>query len=275
MLSCGDAYPAVGAEKQSAIPPASRTGWYLSLKAVIDWTAALILLVLASPLLILAALAVKLTSRGPVLYRQVRLGKGARPFVMHKIRTMAHDCEKDSGARWSTAGDPRVTLVGRFLRKTHIDELPQLWNVLRGEMSLVGPRPERPEFVHKLEQVLPRYRDRLGIRPGLSGLAQVQLPPDSDLDSVRRKLAHDLFYIDRMSFWLDLRVLFTTALNLMGLPYSITRKLLLIPGGEFVEHGYAKDLAKAPDGNLAVPAGNGAEEKDETPAKPVPDFQAA
>src|SRR5207253_4196733 len=142
----------------------------------------------------------------PVFYSQIRLGRGGKPFAIYKIRTMTHNCEKVSGAQWSTPGDARITPVGRFLRKTHLDELPQLWNVLRADMSLVGPRPERPEFVPKLEHALPRYRDRLAVRPGVSGLAQVQLPPDTDLASVRRKLAHDLFYVERMSFWLDLRI---------------------------------------------------------------------
>ena len=106
----------------------------------------------------------------------MRLGKNGRPFRLHKIRTMRHDCEKATGPRWAVPGDPRITPLGRFLRQTHLDELPQLWNVLRGEMSLVGPRPERPEFVPDLEQAIPHYRDRLLVRPGVTGLAQVQLP---------------------------------------------------------------------------------------------------
>lgn len=283
MLSCGDAYPANSLVrvdgKHSPIvsnPQWRRPCWYSSTKAAIDWTCALFLLILTLPLFVIAAIAVKLTSRGPIIYSQVRLGKGGKPFTMHKLRTMVNNCEKHSGAKWSTPGDPRVTLVGRFLRKTHIDELPQLWNVLRGEMSLVGPRPERPEFVCQLERVLPRYRDRLLIRPGLSGLAQVQLPPDSDLDSVRRKLAHDLYYVHKLTFWLDFRILCTTALNLMGLPYPLTGKLLLVPGGEGVEQTYAPDFAKVVEHNLpADRATKTTEDKDEVPSQPVPDFQPA
>src|SRR5439155_12868491 len=120
---------------------------------------------------LLSMLLVKLTSRGPALYTQTRLGRNGRPFTIYKLRTMQHRCESLTGARWSTPGDPRITPVGRFLRKTHLDELPQLWNVLRGDMALVGPRPERPEFVPQLEQAVPHYRDRLLVRPGVSGLA--------------------------------------------------------------------------------------------------------
>ena len=111
---------------------------------------------------------------------------------------MYHDCERLTGARWSTPGDNRVTWIGKILRATHIDELPQLFNILRGEMSLVGPRPERPEIVVGLELAIPCYRDRLQVRPGVTGLAQVQLPPDTDLESVRRKVAYDLYYIERL-----------------------------------------------------------------------------
>src|SRR5207249_2052434 len=134
-----------------------------------------------------------------------------------------------SGPRWSTAGDPRVTPLGRILRKTHIDELPQLWNVLRGDMSLVGPRPERPEFIPQLQQAIPHYRDRLLVRPGLTGLAQVQLPPDTDLGSVRIKLAYDLYYVRRRGPWLDCRILFGTAFHVAGVSWTVLGKLALIP----------------------------------------------
>jgi lipopolysaccharide/colanic/teichoic acid biosynthesis glycosyltransferase len=189
---------------------------------------------------LLAALAVKLNSRGPVFYSQVRLGRGGQPYRIYKIRTMYHECESKSGARWSTAGDPRVTAVGAFLRRTHIDELPQLWNVLRLEMSLVGPRPERPEFVPKLAQAIPGYRERLLVRPGVTGLAQVQLAADSDLSSVRRKLAFDLYYIQNASLSLDLRLILATGCQTIGLPFSLTRKLFLVPSGEQIEHAYEK-----------------------------------
>src|SRR5207245_99711 len=141
-----------------------------ALSSVVEFVLALVLLLISIPVLAVAALLVKLTSRGPILYSQVRLGKGGRPYKLYKIRTMGVDSE-EHGARWSRPGDPRVTLVGRFLRKTHLDELPQLWNILRGHMHLIGPRPERPEFIPKLAEAIPHYHDRLLIRPGITGLA--------------------------------------------------------------------------------------------------------
>jgi lipopolysaccharide/colanic/teichoic acid biosynthesis glycosyltransferase len=168
---------------------------------------------------------VKLTSRGPAFYSQFRLGLNGRPFRIYKIRTMRQDAERHSGACWSTRGDPRVTLLGRFLRKTHLDELPQLWNVLRGDMSLVGPRPERPEFVPTLERAIPGYRDRLLVRPGVTGLAQVRLEADTDLDSVRRKLLYDLEYVRTVSLWLDVRLVICTAFHMAGVPYRTLGRL--------------------------------------------------
>src|SRR5439155_3872848 len=164
-------------------------------KAVLDRVAALALLVLGGPLILVLALLVKLTSRGPAFYTQTRLGRHGVPFTICKLRTMMNKCESLTGPRWSMPGDPRVTGLGRFLRATHLDELPQLLNVLRGDMSLIGPRPERPEFLPELERACPRYRERLAVRPGVTGLAQVQLPADTNIASVRRKLAYDLYYI--------------------------------------------------------------------------------
>lgn len=207
-------------------------------KFALDFCFALLLVVLTAPLMLMAALAVKLNSRGPVFYSQVRLGRGGRPYNIYKIRTMYHNCESVSGACWSTTGDPRITAVGRFLRRTHIDELPQLWNVLRGDMSLVGPRPERPEFVPTLAQAIPGYRERLLVRPGVTGLAQVQLPPDTDLGSVRRKLAFDLFYIQNATLLLDLRLILATAFHAAGMPYALTGKVFLLPTPATIENAY-------------------------------------
>ena len=139
----------------------------------------------------------RLTSPGPAIYTQKRLGKDGVPFTIYKLRTMRHDCERATGPRWAARRDSRVTPVGRVLRALHLDELPQFWNVLRGDMSLVGPRPERPEIAAVLTQSIPDYPLRLAVRPGLTGLAQVQFPADTDLESVRRKLDADLRYIDR------------------------------------------------------------------------------
>ncbi len=214
-----------------------RPGLYPSVKRVLDFVFALLMSIPALPLILLGVALVKLTSRGPAFYSQIRLGLNGLPFHIYKIRSMVVDSETN-GACWSKPGDPRVTRVGRFLRKTHIDELPQLWNVLRGDMSLVGPRPERPEFVPSLEQAIPHYRERMQVRPGLTGLAQVQLPPDTDLDSVRRKLACDLFYVRHLGLWLDLRLIFVTSFYLLGRSCRWPCKLLCIPGGPAVEDCY-------------------------------------
>jgi lipopolysaccharide/colanic/teichoic acid biosynthesis glycosyltransferase len=218
----------------------SRPEWYDFAKSAVEFCTCLVLLVLAAPVIFLAAALVKLTSRGPAFYTQTRLGQGGRPYTIYKLRSMCHNCERYSGARWSTAGDPRVTPLGRWLRRSHIDELPQLWNVVRGEMSLIGPRPERPEFIPHLEECLPLYHLRRAVRPGVTGLAQVLLPPDTDLESVRRKLAHDLYYVQNYSLWLDLQLLFTTAIFLMGVPYSAIGKFFLLPSSDAIEEAYRK-----------------------------------
>jgi hypothetical protein len=144
---------------------------------------------------------------------------------MYKIRTMQHDAETDSGPVWTRPKDPRVTSVGRLLRKFHLDEIPQLINVLRGEMSLIGPRPERPEFVEVLRKSIPGYMSRLAVRPGITGLAQLNLPPDTDLESVRRKLVLDLEYVERASFLLDCRLLMCTVARLFKLPARLMMRV--------------------------------------------------
>jgi lipopolysaccharide/colanic/teichoic acid biosynthesis glycosyltransferase len=210
-------------------PAGRRAFGYVALKPALDAAIALPLLVLCGPLLGLLVVLVRLSSSGPAIYRQVRVGHAGTRFMIYKIRTMRHDCERGTGPLWSTPGDPRVTALGRVLRRTHLDELPQLLNVVRGEMSLVGPRPERPEFAAELERVLPRYRDRLTVRPGVTGLAQVQLPPDIDVASVRSKLGYDLCYVERLGPWFDLKILAATALKLVGVPFQATRWLLALP----------------------------------------------
>jgi lipopolysaccharide/colanic/teichoic acid biosynthesis glycosyltransferase len=213
----------------------ARQRWYEPLKRAADVAAALCLAVPAVPVVLLAALLVRLTSRGPAFYTQARVGRGGRPFTIIKIRTMIHNCESLTGPRWSIPGDPRVTRVGQALRATHVDELPQLLNVLRGDMSLVGPRPERPEFVGELERALPGYRDRMLVRPGVTGLAQVQLDADSGLDSVRRKLAYDLYYIHRHGPGLDLVLMGCTMLRVFGVPFALIRRVFRLPTGEAIE----------------------------------------
>lgn len=217
---------------------------YQRLKERLDCALALTLLVLTGPLILLAAAVVKLTSRGPAFYTQTRLGQNGRLYTIYKIRTMTHNCESSTGPRWATKTDPRTIPVGRFLRWAHLDELPQLWNVLRGEMSLVGPRPERPEFVAQLERAIPYYRDRLLVRPGLTGLSQVQLPADTGTSSVRRKVAYDLYYVRRLSFRLDLQIVLSTCFYLAGIPFAVPRLLFRVPSGELVERPY-ESLAEA------------------------------
>jgi lipopolysaccharide/colanic/teichoic acid biosynthesis glycosyltransferase len=195
---------------------APAVGLYLPVKVAVEWLAALTLCVLTAPLLAALALLVKLSSPGPALYLQTRLGRGGRSYKICKLRTMAHNCEATTGAVWATKDDVRITPVGRVLRLTHLDELPQLWNVLVGEMSLIGPRPERPEIVARIERDLPGYRDRLAIRPGVTGLAQMRLPADSDLESVRRKLAHDMYYIRNLSPVMDARIAVCTVFYFVG-----------------------------------------------------------
>jgi sugar transferase (PEP-CTERM system associated) len=179
-------------------------------KRLIDVTAAAAGFLLSLPLLIAVAVAVKVTSPGPVLYSQRRVGKDGRIFVMYKFRSMRQDAEAKTGAVWATVGDSRVTPVGRFLRRMRLDELPQLWNVLIGEMSLVGPRPERPEFVSDLTRNIPFYGQRHVAKPGLTGWAQVRYTYGASLDDAIVKLQYDLFYIKHLSLWLDISIIFRT-----------------------------------------------------------------
>ncbi len=230
---------------QAPFRPARR-GVYDATKRAAEFTAALVLLALTAPVILVAALLVKLTSRGPAYYTQTRVGLRGRPFTIYKLRTMIHNCESLTGPRWSIPGDPRVTQVGQFLRASHLDELPQLVNVLCGDMSLIGPRPERPEFVKELERALPAYRHRLTVRPGVTGLAQVQLPADTDLESVRRKLTQDLYYIRERSLWLDCRLLCCTACRVLGVPFGVYGKLFRIPSHEVIEEALKDVVGEAP-----------------------------
>jgi lipopolysaccharide/colanic/teichoic acid biosynthesis glycosyltransferase len=245
-------------------PPHPRPGtptaarWYRRHKPLTDGALALALCVPAAPVVLLAAALVKVTSPGPSVFRQRRLGRGGRVFTIYKLRTMNHECERLSGPRWSTHGDPRVTGVGRVLRRLHVDELPQLWNVLRGDMSLVGPRPERPEFLPGLKDAFPDYERRLEVRPGITGLAQIQLPADTDLNSVRRKLACDIYYVEHESAWLDLRILLATGGKVFGVPFAWTGAVLRIPNwlrARAVLPDTADRLAGGPHARLSGAAG--------------------
>ncbi len=191
------------------------------IKRILDFVTASLGLILGAPIMLITALAIRLDSRGPVLYRQRRSGLDGRHVMVLKFRSMRQDAEVGSGAVWAGAADSRVTRVGRLIRKWRIDEMPQLINVLRGEMSLVGPRPERPEFVETLSSAIPFYRERLMVPPGITGWAQVKYPYAASIDAARRKLQYDLYYIKHMSFSLDATILLRTVKTiLIGVRHS-------------------------------------------------------
>jgi len=180
-------------------------------KDIFSFVASVGMLLLTSPLLVLAAIAIKLDSPGPVFFKQQRVGRNGQTFVLWKFRSMREDAEDDTGPIWAALGDPRVTRVGRILRKTRIDELPQLWNVLKGEMSLVGPRPERPVFVEQLQQKIPYYGLRHIVKPGITGWAQINYGYGRNEADTVEKLQYDLFYIKNLSVVLDFLTLLETA----------------------------------------------------------------
>ncbi|MFT3665086.1 TIGR03013 family XrtA/PEP-CTERM system glycosyltransferase [Piscinibacter sp.] len=179
-------------------------------KRTFDILSSSLLLLLASPVMLLAMLAIRLDSPGPVLYRQERVGLGGRSFMCIKFRSMRTDAEKDGVARWATKNDSRVTRVGAFIRKTRIDELPQLISVLKGEMSMVGPRPERPSFVAQLREQIPFYDLRHSVKPGVTGWAQVRYSYGASVEDARRKHQYDLYYVKHNSLLLDMLVLLET-----------------------------------------------------------------
>lgn len=215
---------APGRPEEEFVPRERHEGINRALNVVL----ALIGLVLTLPILVLVSLLIKATSRGPILYTQTRVGLdrrwrrtlalrdsrqedlGGQVFTIYKLRTMRVDAEKVSGAVWATENDPRVTTLGRYLRKYRIDEVPQLWNILRGDMNIVGPRPERPSIVARLRQDIPEYRYRHRVKPGLTGLAQINQKYDACLEDVRAKVSWDLRYIQQQSLWLDITVMLKT-----------------------------------------------------------------
>jgi len=179
-------------------------------KRLFDVSASLLGVILSAPLMVIAAIAIKLESPGPVLYRQPRLGKNGCVFILNKFRSMRPDAEKETGPIWSTEHDPRVTRIGAMLRRTRVDELPQLFNVLFGQMSFIGPRPERPEFVEKLQEQIPYYMERLAVKPGITGWAQVKYRYGSSIEDAVEKLQYDLYYIKNLSLFLDLLIVLNT-----------------------------------------------------------------
>ncbi len=189
---------------------------YAEFKRAIDIFLALPGVAVAAPITLLLAALVKLTSRGPAFYLQERVGKDGKVFKIIKLRTMVADAEAATGPVWAGTDDPRETRLGRLLRRTHLDELPQFWNVLRGDMSLIGPRPERPVFVQKFRNEIPGYSARLAVRPGITGWAQVNHPSDRSVEDVRRKLDLDREYIRKMGWRIDLRIMAATAARMLG-----------------------------------------------------------
>jgi sugar transferase (PEP-CTERM system associated) len=183
---------------------------FAALRRVLATIVAFTGLLITLPLLPFIMLAIKIDSKGPIFYRQKRVGTGGSHFHCFKFRTMCEDAEADTGATWAWDDDPRITLVGRFLRASRLDEIPQLWCVLKGDMAFVGPRPERPEFVEWLSQEIPYYGVRHVVRPGITGWAQVQYKYGNTLEDAREKLQYDLFYIKNASLGLDLLIMFQT-----------------------------------------------------------------
>ena len=163
-----------------------------------------------SPLILLVAVAIKLDSRGSVFFSQERVGKYGKVFMMHKFRSMDADAEEASGPVWADESDSRITRVGKIIRKLRFDEIPQLWNVFKGDMSFVGPRPERPFFVEKLKKIIPYYNERLSVKPGLTGWAQIKFAYSSTEEEALEKLKYDLYYIKNMSLVMDLIIIFHT-----------------------------------------------------------------
>jgi len=179
------------------------------LKRTLDLVVSITVLLLASPFLLTAMLAIRLEDGGPALYRQTRITRGGRAFRINKLRTMRVDAER-GGAVWAAQGDARITRIGAFLRRTRLDEVPQLFNVLRGEMSFVGPRPERPDFVNMLAEAIPLYRERHVAKAGLTGWAQINYPYGASIDDARSKLSYDLYYVKNFSVLFDLLIIVQT-----------------------------------------------------------------
>ena len=208
---------------------------YFATKYRIERLLGLGLLLPAFPLIVICWSAVKLTSRGPGIYRQTRVGHEGKLFQVLKLRTMRVDAEKE-GPQWSAKGDSRITRLGKILRKLHLDELPQLVNVVKGEMVLVGPRPERPEFVALLSDAIPGYERRLSVKPGITGMAQINLPPDTDLRSVERKQVLDLYHIENANLWLEKRMVMLTALRVFSISNDRLTKIMGLDRKELVQH---------------------------------------
>ena len=192
---------------------------------------ATMLFVVALPIIGMAIILIRVSSRGKGIFKQQRVGLNGKCFTLYKIRTMTVNAEKETGPIWSPREDHRITKVGKILRSSHIDELPQLWNVITGDMTLIGPRPERPVIAQKLSMQIPGYMNRFKIRPGITGLAQINLPPDESIFCVQRKLLLDRQYAEKSNINLDLRIYLCTLVRFLGIRSTTITKLL----GVFVD----------------------------------------
>ena len=184
--------------------------WERRIKRLMDIFISSAILIAFCPIWLLIAIAIKLDSKGPVFYKQERVGKNSRHFTIYKFRSMVSGAESKTGPKWAEREDPRITRVGKLIRKLRLDEVPQFINVLKGEMSLIGPRPERPYFVEKFKKEIPFYARRLGVKPGITGWAQIKGEYDTSIDNVKTKLQFDLFYLENMSLRMDLKVIIST-----------------------------------------------------------------
>ena len=186
--------------------------WQAQIKRIVDILVSLIILIVGAPFWFLVGLLIRFTSPGPIIFAQERIGQNGKPFTMIKFRSMYEDAEKRTGPKWATEDDPRITPLGRILRKTRLDEIPQFINVLKGEMSLVGPRPERAYFIEQLKQEIPWYIQRIKMKPGITGWAQVKHKYDATIEDVKQKVLYDLYYFENMSLILDIKILVRTIL---------------------------------------------------------------
>ena len=181
-------------------------------KVIFDVVFAIVLLIIGLPLWFFIACVIKLDSKGPVFFKQVRLGKNNEKYTLIKFRTMIENAEIETGPVWTDKKDPRITFVGKWLRRFYLDEVPQLFNVLKGEMSIIGPRPERPYFAEQLVKKYPSYLDRLSVKPGLTGWAQINQSYDISIEDVGQKLKYDFYYIENLNFTFDLQIMIMTIL---------------------------------------------------------------
>ena len=227
---------------QTVVQWTTRRRRFFQRKNVVEKPIGIALLVLFLPVIVVLWLLVKLTSSGPGFYRQTRLGLNKQEFQLFKLRSMINDAEVNGQAIWANGADNRVTRLGKVLRKFHLDELPQLINVARGEMALVGPRPERPCICSSLHQRIDGYYDRVLVKPGISGLSQINLESDLTLEDVIRKQTLDLHYINETSFWFEFRIMIATALRFVGIKGETTMKLMRLCRRSLVEEQEVKTL---------------------------------